>query len=96
MNQTKTLFTDSSCEYFTEDSLNNVLIEEQSHLNLNCGSPNESGLLSPRWTFVAYWCNKFDRLSSFLGQLRVKPRIVGISETWLDDCYHFSDIAGYK
>lgn len=26
----------------------------------------------------------------------MKVPIVGISETWLDDCHHFSDIAGYN
>ena len=26
----------------------------------------------------------------------MKFPIVGISETWLDDCYHFSDIVGYN
>ena len=26
----------------------------------------------------------------------MKFPIIGISETWLDDCYHFSDIAGYN
>ena len=40
--------------------------------------------------------NKFERPSNFLGQVRVKFPIIGISETWLDDCYHFSDIAGYN
>ena len=40
--------------------------------------------------------NKFDRLRNFLCQLRVKFPIVGIAETWLDDCHHVSDIAGYK
>ena len=40
--------------------------------------------------------NKFERLTNFLGQVRVKFPIIGISETWLDDCYHFSDIAGYN
>ena len=40
--------------------------------------------------------NKFDKLTNFLRQLRVKFPIIGISETWLDDCYHFSDIAGYN
>ena len=40
--------------------------------------------------------NKFDKLTNFLGQLRVKFPIVGIPETWLDDCDHFSDIAVYN
>ena len=34
--------------------------------------------------------NKFDKLTNFLSQLRVNLPIVGIYETWLDDCYHFS------
>lgn len=38
MTQTKTLFTDSSCEYFTKQSYNNMLAEEQSRLNLNCSN----------------------------------------------------------
>ena len=38
MNQTKTLFTDSSCEYFTKQSYNNMLVEEQSRLNLSCSN----------------------------------------------------------
>ena len=36
--------------------------------------------------------NKFDKLTNFLGQLRVKFPIVGIPET----CDHFSDIAVYN
>ena len=40
--------------------------------------------------------NTFDKLTNLLSQLRVKFPIVGISETWLDNCYHFSDIAGYN
>ena len=40
--------------------------------------------------------NKFERPSNFLGQVRVKFPIIGISETWLDDYYHFSDTAGYN
>ena len=33
-------FENSSCEYFTKDSLNNMLVEEQSRLNLNCSDLN--------------------------------------------------------
>ena len=39
---------------------------------------------------------KFDRLTNFICQLRVRFPIVGIAETWLDDCHHVSDIAGYN
>ena len=62
-----------------------MLAKNQSRLNLKC-STLETGLLS----------NKFDKLTNFLGKLRVKFPIIGISETWLDDCYHFSNIAGYN
>ena len=75
------------------DSFSNMLAEEQSRLNLNCSSL-ESGLSFLHMNIRSI-SNKFDKLTNFLGQPRVKLPIVGISETWLDDCYHFSDIAGY-
>ena len=85
----------SSCEYYTEDSFNNMLAEEQSRLNLIC-SNLESGLSFLHMNIRSI-SNKFDKLTNFFSQLRVKFPIVGISETWLDDdCYHFSDIAGYN
>ena len=71
----------SSCEYYTEDSFKNMLAENQSRLNLKCGT------LETAWPFVP---------PNFLGQLRVKFPIIGISETWLDDCYYFSDIVSYN
>ena len=70
----------SSCEYYTEDSFNNMLAEEQSRLNLNC-SNLESGL-SYLHMNIRSISNKFDKLTNFLSQLRVKLPIVGISETW--------------
>ena len=84
----------SSCEYYTEDSFKNMLAENQSRLNLKCGTL-ETGLWFLHMN-IRSLSNKFDRLKNFLGQLRVKFPIIGISETWLDDCYHFSDIAGYN
>ena len=72
-----------------------MLAEEQSRLNLNC-SNLESGLSFFHMNIRSI-SNKFDKLTNFLSQLRMKLPIVGISETWLDvDCYHFSDIAGYN
>ena len=84
----------SSCEYYTEDSFKNMLAENQSRLNLKCGTL-ETGLSFLHMN-IRSLSNKFDKLTNFLGQLRVKFPIIGISETWLDDCYHFSDIAGYN
>ena len=86
----------SSCEYYTEDYLNNMLAENQSRLiiNLKC-STLETGL-SVLHMNIRSLSNKFDKLTNFLGQLRVKFPIIGISETWFDDCYHFSDTAGYN
>ena len=83
-----------SCEYYTEDSFKNMLAENQSRLNLKCGTL-ETGLSFLHMN-IRSLSNKFDKLTNFLGQLRVKFPIIGISETWLDDCYHFSDIAGYN
>ena len=41
--------------------------------------------------------NKFDKLTNFLSQPRVKLHIVGTSETWLDvDCYHFFRYCGLQ
>ena len=95
MTQTKTLFTDSSCEYFTKQSYNNMLVEEQSRLNLNTltAVTLKQAFLFSVWTFVVYLINH--RLRNFLGQLWVKPPTVGISKTWFVDCYHFSDFMGY-
>ena len=71
-----------------------MLAENQSRLNLKC-STLETGLLFLNMN-IRSLSNKFDKLTNFLGQLRVKFPIIGISETWLDDCYHFSNIAGYN
>ena len=83
-----------SCEYYTEDSFNNMLANERSRLNLNCSSL-ESDLSFPHMNILSI-SNKCDRLTNFLCQLRVKFPIVGISESRLDNCHHFSDIAGYN
>ena len=70
-----------------------MLAENQSRLNLKCTL--ETGL-SFHHMKIRSLSNKFDKLTNFLGQLRVKFPITGISETMLDDCYHFSDIVGYN
>ena len=88
------LTQNSSCEYYTEDSFKNMLAKNQSRLNLKC-STLETGL-SFLYMNIRSLSKKFDNLTNFLGQVRVKFPIIGISETWLDDCYHFSDIVGYN
>ena len=71
-----------------------LIAKNQSRLNLKC-STLETGLSFLRMN-IRCLSNKFNKLTNFLGQLRVKFPIIGISETWLDDCYHFSDIVGYN
>ena len=39
--------------------------------------------------------NKLDKFTNFLGDLKMKFSVIGITETWLDDCYHCYDIEGY-
>ena len=77
MTQTKFLFLNNSCEYYTEDSFNNVLADEQSRLNLNCSSLKSD--LSFLHMNIRSISSKFDRLTNFLCQLRVKFPIVGIA-----------------
>ena len=55
----------SSCEYYTEDSFKNVLAENQSRLNLKCGTL-ETGLWFLHMN-IRSLSNKFDRLKNFLG-----------------------------
>ena len=66
-----------SCEYDTEDSFNNMLAENQIRLNLKCSSL-ETGL--SLHMNIRRISNKFDKLTNFLGQLRVKIPIIGISD----------------
>ena len=66
----------SSCEYYTEDSFNNMLAEEQSRLNLNCGNL-ESGLSFLHMNIRSI-SNKFDKLTNFLSQLRMKLLRLGL------------------
>ena len=78
-----------SCEYYSEDSFNNMLSEEQNRLNLNS---IDVSLLHLNIRSIR---NKLDKFTNFLGALKTKFPVVGITETWLDDCYHCSDIQGY-
>ena len=94
MTQTLFFLENSSCEHYTEESFNNMLADEQSRLNLSCGSlESELSFLHMKICGISH---KYDKLTNFQGQLRVKFPIVGISETWLDDFHYFSDIAGYN
>ena len=64
-------------------------------LNLKCSTLETAGL-SLLHMNIRSLSNKFNKLTNFLGQVRVKFPIIGNSETWLDDCDHFSDIVGYN
>ena len=39
--------------------------------------------------------NKLNKFTIFLAALKTKFPVIGITETWLDDCYHCSDVQGY-
>ena len=56
-----------------------MLAENQSRLNLECGTL-ETGLSFLHMN-IRSLSNKFGKLTNFLGQLRVKILIIGISET---------------
>ena len=73
----------SSCEYYTEDSFKNMLAENQSRLNLKCGTL-ETGLSFLHMN-IRSLLNKFDKLTNFLAQLRETYPIIGISQTCLDE-----------
>ena len=39
--------------------------------------------------------NKLGKFTIFLAALKTNFPVIGITETWLDDCYHCSDVQGY-
>ena len=87
----------SNCEYYTEDSFNNMLAEEKNRLNVN---QNDQNSFSRNHSFlhlnIRSIKNKIDNFSNFLERLKIKFPIIGISETWLDDSFHCVDIPGYN
>ena len=40
--------------------------------------------------------NKLDNFSNFLGRIALNFSVIGITETWLDDISHSSDIPGFN
>ena len=87
----------SNCEYYTEESFNNMLAEEKNRLNVNQNDQNSfSRNLSSLHLNIRSIKNKIDNFSSFLERLKIKFPIIGISETWLDDSFHCVDIPGYN
>ena len=87
----------SNCEYYTEDSSNNMLGEEKNRLNVNQNDRNSfSKNLSFLHLNIRSITNKIESFSNFLERLKIKFPIIGISETWLDDSFHCVDIPGYN
>lgn len=85
-----------NCEYFTEASFNNMLTEQENRLNLSLNHDNFTSSLSLLHLNIRSIVNKLGKFCNFLGGLNIKFPIIGISETWLEDSYHNSDISGYK
>ena len=79
------LLKDFKCEYYIEDKFNddvaNLYTEKQlSLLHLNTRSLS----------------GNFDKVTTLLSAIKFNFSIIGISETWLTDSFHFCDIPGYN
>ena len=77
------------CEYYTEGSFNNRLVD----LNINTNNRGNLALLHLNIHSISY---KLDRFSNFLGSVALKFSVIGICETWLDDSSHSCDIIGFN
>ena len=84
-----------NCEYFTEDSFNNMLSDKQNHPG---GYGNIIDYLSLLHFNIRSIDNKlkFDRFTNFVEELDIKFSIIGISETWLNDSDHSVHISGFE
>ena len=74
-----------NCEYYIEDTFNDLVSESSvekhlSLLHLNTRSLNHN----------------FDKVTNLLSTLKLGFSIIGISETWLKDSTHLCDIPGYN
>ena len=78
--------TNSRCDYFNEDKLNNILSKDgQSDSNFSLLHLNVRSLR-----------NKVDYLTLLLANLKINFTIIGISETWLQNDSHDVDMIGYE
>ena len=77
------------CEYYTEGSFNNRLVD----LNVHTNNRGNLALFHLNIHSISY---KLDRFSIFLGGVALKFSVIGISETWLDDSSHSCDIIGFN
>ena len=82
----------SDCQYYSEGSFNNMLIENQICADLN-NNTTDFSLLHLNIRSIS---KKLDSFSIFLGSLSAKFSVIGITETWLDDSSHTSNISGYN
>ena len=80
------------CQYRSEGSFNNMLIDNQNCPDLNTNTI-EFSLLHLNIRSIS---KKLDSFSNFLGSLSVKFSDIGITETWHNDSSHTSDISGYN
>ena len=69
-----------------------MLADCSNHLNLN-NNCAKLALLHPNIRSIS---KKLDKLSNFLGSLALNFSVIGITETWLDNSSHLSDIQGYS
>ena len=83
------------CEYYTEGSFNNRFAESQSRLNLNNNYADCSDFTLLHLNIRSI-SNKLDNFSNFLGRIALNFSVIGITETWLDDISHSSDIPGFN
>ena len=69
-----------------------MLADCSNHLNLN----NNCANLALLHLNIRSISKKLDKFSNFLGSLTLDFSVIGITETWLDNSSHLSDIQGYS
>ena len=84
-----------NCEYYSEGSFNKMLAENLN-LNSNHSNLNNNAKLSLLHLTIRSISRKLDNFTNFLGSLALNFSIIGLTETWLDNSIHLSDIEGYN
>ena len=80
------------CKYYTEGSFNNALAQGKSCLNQNNNSCN----LPLLHINIRSISKKIDKLSTLLGSISLQFSVIAVTETWLEDSSHSSDIPGFN
>ena len=77
-----------------------MLIDNQNCPDLNNNNNNNNNNNTIEFSLlhlnIRSISKKLDSFSNFLGSLSVKFSVIGITETWLNDSSHTSDISGYN